>query len=86
MNKAESHPKGPVMLHFQNLMKNKKIRFTIWSIGNNKKTFENTFGISFGETPNLAVINPDHKGFYLNVPVMDFQPIAGQTLLSFLAG
>ncbi len=67
-------------------MQDKKFRFTIWSIGNDKKTFENTFGISFGETPNQAIPSSTHEGFYLNVPVMDFQPITGQTLLSFLAG
>ncbi|MCP3681510.1 MAG: hypothetical protein GY861_02375 [bacterium] len=44
------------------------------------------FGISFGGTPEQAVINSEHAGFYLKVPIMDFQPIAGQTLLSFLAG
>ncbi len=29
---------------------------------------------------------PTYEGFYLNVPVMDFQTITGQPLLSFLAG
>ncbi|MCP4650390.1 MAG: hypothetical protein GY853_09975, partial [PVC group bacterium] len=83
---AESRPKGPAMQHFKNLMKNKKFRFAIWAIKNDKKTFENTFGISFGETPELAQSCPIYEGFYLNVPIIDFQTIAGQTLLSFLAG
>ncbi len=42
-------------------------------------------GICFGGTPEQATLHPDNARFYLKVPVMDFQPIAGQTLLSFLA-
>ncbi|MCP3684040.1 MAG: hypothetical protein GY861_15265 [bacterium] len=53
--KAPIRPAGVIVQSYYNLMTNAYFRFVIWAIGNDKTTFENTFGISLAETPDQAV-------------------------------
>ncbi|MCP3684812.1 MAG: hypothetical protein GY861_19260, partial [bacterium] len=84
--KAPIRSAGVIMQKYYNLMMNVDFRFVIWAIGNDKKTFEITFGISLAETPDRAVRWDKFPNYWRHVPGIDFQTIAGKTLLAFLAG
>ncbi len=49
---APVQPAGVIMQSYYNLMMNLDFHFVIWAIGNDKKTFVNTFGISLAQTPD----------------------------------
>ncbi len=73
------------MQRYQNLMTHRDFRFVIWALGNDKKTFENTFRISFAETLDQTGVLDGYPNFWERIPIIDFQSIARKTLLSFLA-
>ncbi len=49
------------------------------------RRLENTFGISFAETPDQTGVLEEFPNFWEKISVIDFQSIARKTLLSFLA-
>ncbi|MCP3684027.1 MAG: hypothetical protein GY861_15200, partial [bacterium] len=79
--KAPIRPAGKIMQSYYNLMMNADFHFIIWANGNDKKTFENTFGISFAETLDQTGVLESFPNFWEKIPVIDFQSIAGKSLL-----
>ncbi len=80
---APVRPAGEVMQRYYNLMMHTEFRFVIWAIGNDKKTFENTFRISFAETPDQAIKREDYPNFWKKISIIDFQSIAWKNFIGF---
>ncbi len=86
LKEAKPRPGEPVMERFKELMTSRKFCYVIWARSKNTNAFANTFGISFGESPEEARISTDNASCWQKVPVLDFQSISAETMHAHIAG